>query len=358
MAFVRPERLERNMFGYRPLQRTLEACLRDLASQSADVRRSAVSDLVHHARSAEPVRSQAIAKIASALSDPAPPVRSTAALALAEVAAREAVPELCRALSDQDAYVREMAMTALGEIADAQALPKVTEAFATGGPELRYQAVIAYARLQKDDVAAATRFISEALRDDEPKVRYIALRVAEESSLALTNAEPCLSDAAPMVRLAAAIYLGKHAPVQSVCRAKARAMVQEVVRSGTLQGAAVPKEDEAEAVELMGAWNCTGALADLEKRAFGLRRLLRNTCIFHAKIALARLGHAKAAREILEGLQSASASTRASSVVAAGRARMQGAKPRLQALRNDAAIGEQLVEEALALLAAPSESTP
>jgi HEAT repeat protein len=345
------------MLGYRPLLRTFEACTRDLASKSADVRRSAVSDLVHHAHNAEPVRSQAIAKIARALSDQAPPVRSTAALALAEVSAREALTELCAALSDPDAYVREMAMTALGEIGDAQALPNVAEAFATGGPELRYQAVIAYARLQKDDAAGAARFLSDALSDEEPKVRYIALRVAEEYSLVLANAEACLNDSDSMVRLAAAIYLGKHAHAQEqrVCRAKARAMVEDVVRSGTLQGATVPKEDEAEAVELMGAWNCKGVLPDLEKRAFGLRRVLRDTCVFHAKIALARLGHPKAAREILEGLQSASASTRASSVVAAGRARMQGAKPRLQALRNDAAIGEQLVEEALALLAAPEK---
>jgi HEAT repeat protein len=341
------------MLGYRPLLRTFEACTRDLKSTRADVRRSAVSDLVHHAHHAEPVRGKAIAQIVSALADHDAPVRSTAALALAEASAREAVPELCAALSDQDGYVREMAMTALGEIGNAEALPKVAEAFATGGPELRYQAVIAYARLQKADAAEASRFISDALQDDEPKVRYIALRVAEEHALALRGAAACLHDDLAMVRLSAAIYLGKQAP--SASREKARALVEDVARTGLLQGAAVPKEDEAEAVELMGTWNCRSAIADLEKRAFGLRRLLRDTCIFHAKIALARLGHPRAAREILEGLQSASASTRASSVVAAGRARMQGAKPRLQALRNDAAIGEQLVEEALTLLAAPDK---
>ena len=56
------------------------------------------------------------------------------------------------------------------------------------------------------------------------------------------------------------------------------------------------REDEREAVEIAGTLEMHDLVPDLERRAFGLTRHLRDTCAFHATIALARLGHERAVR--------------------------------------------------------------
>jgi HEAT repeat protein len=331
------------MLGYSPLPRTLDAALRDMDAKDPDVRRSAISDLVRVVHESAHIHPQAVARITAALGDPAAPVRSTAALALAELGATSAVTELCACLTDPHPYVREMAMTALGEIRDPRALPQIERASESEAPELRYQAVIAYTRMVTEPERIAA-FLLPRLSDTEAKIRYIALRVAEEQSTPLRASilASLQNDTDASVRFACAIFRGKSG------HEDARALVEGVVQTGTLAGALVPKEDEAEAVELMGVWERRSALRALERRAFGLRRLVGDTCAFHARIALARLGHARAAREILAGLESSVQSTRASSVVQAGRARMQGARARILALRND--VDPALVDEALAAL--------
>ncbi len=334
------------MFAPPPLPRTLEASLRDLGSQKADVRRSAISDLLRHALRDDAVKDKAVPLIAKALSDEVAQVRSTAAIALADLGASGALPALLVAVEDDDPYVREMSLSALGEIGDARAAPRLLRALDDARPEVRYQAIIAYPRCAKDaaDVAKA---LTRAFADDESKVRYIALRVAEENAqklpeAAFVAAEERLGDDDVEVVLAAAVLL---APREHT---EARALVAEVVRTGKVRGKKPAREDEAEAVELCGALGLRELTSDLERRAFGLGRFFGDTCKFHARIALARLGHARAAKEIYQELEATAKGTREAAVVAAGRARMKGAKPKLTALRGD--VDDVLIDEALALL--------
>ena len=75
------------------------------------------------------------------------------------------------------------------------------------------------------------------------------------------------------------------------------------------------------------------AIPDLERRVWGTRRALRTilswgagdaaSCAWHARIALARMDHARARAEILDDLGSWRRETREAAVVAAGRARMR-----------------------------------
>ena len=92
-------------------------------------------------------------------------------------------------------------------------------------------------------------------------------------------------------------------------------------------------------------------MPDLERRAWGLGSLVRDTCAWHAKIALARMGHARATSEIVRDLDSRSPETRAAAVVAVGRARLFSAREKLAALASTpGAVDPELVTDALARL--------
>jgi hypothetical protein len=101
------------------------------------------------------------------------------------------------------------------------------------------------------------------------------------------------------------------------------------------------------------------AIPHLEGRAWGARRLVRSVlswgagdgarCAWHARIALARMGHARARAEILAELESWRRETREAAVVAAGRARIREARPVLERLGGS--VDGALVREALVYLA-------
>jgi hypothetical protein len=78
---------------------------------------------------------------------------------------------------------------------------------------------------------------------------------------------------------------------------------------------------------------------------------VRDTCAWHAKIALARLGHPRAVREIERDLDARSPEARAAAVVAAGRARLSSSREKLAALAQaPGAVDPELVRDALARL--------
>src|SRR5271165_5502010 len=143
------------MFTPSPLPRNLEASFRDLGSEKVATRASAIRDVVRHALRSDATRARAIPQLEKALrQDASPAVRAEAALALADVGAQEALPMLLVAVEDEDAHVRQMALSALGEIGDARASQRLERALGDGRPEVRYQAIIAYARVAHDDAAA------------------------------------------------------------------------------------------------------------------------------------------------------------------------------------------------------------
>jgi HEAT repeat protein len=338
-----------------PLPRTLEASIRDLASTKPPVRASAVSDLVRHAVASDGVRARAIPLLEAALKDEVNAVRSAAAVGLADLRAHEALASLLVAIEDADQHVRQMALSALGEIGDARALARLKRALGDERPEMRYQAVIAYARVavahpdHRDDVEAA---LLRAFDDADAAVRYIAMRVAED--YALGGEDPLRSDAIAArarafvegkdeaMAVVAAIYLAKIGDGSAPARATLLRVIRRELKTPE-------PEDEQTAVELAGELGMKNAIADLEKRAWGLGRFLADTCGWHAKIALARLGQERATREILADLDSWRRETRQAAVVAAGRARIAEARAKIAAM-DPMSVDPDLVNDALARL--------
>lgn len=346
-----------------PLPRTLEASFRDIGSQRPEVRASAIVDLVRHARDDGSVRDRATAVLEDRLGDSDPRVRSAACVALADLSATDAVPALVRTLSDDDAHVRQMAINALGELRDPRALPPLRRALSDRRAEVRYQGIIAFARVCTDD-AAVDQALLDATNDDDDAIVHIALRLAEErldAALAASQRQPSarvtdprliararalLESESASVALVSAIFLAKAGEKTGLPR------LLSVVRGERLAG--IDKEEEQAAVELVGELGLTETIPHLERRAWGLTRLVRDTCTFHAKIALARLGHPRAVREILRDLDAVRPAVRASAVVSAGRARLLAARETIARL-TEASVDPELVAEALRLLDAPQE---
>jgi HEAT repeat protein len=349
-----------------PLPRTLDASLRDLGSERASTRASAIRDLVRHALRSDATRERAIPALERALrGDDTPAVRSEAAVGLADLASREALPTLLVAVEDDDAHVRQMALSALGEIGDSRATPRLERALRDSRPEVRYQAVIAFTRVVRDDRPAVATALGRALDDEDPAIRYIAMRIAEEHLALGAPGDPHLAARAAAlvggedeaVAVVAGLYLAR------IGEASGRAIVLEVVA----ERRRTPEiEDEQACIELVGEFSLSEATVHLERRAWGRRRMLRAlvswgagdraSCSWHARIALARMGHPRARAEILAELGSWRRETREAAVVAAGHARLHEARASLEKLLHECHTGETvdaaLVREALVRLGA------
>ena len=333
-----------------PLPRTLEASVRDLDSQKPEVRASAIHDLLRHARGDDAIRDRAIPLLRKRLDDAQSKVRAAAVVGLADLEAKEEVPLLLRAVDDDDAYVRQMALTALGELPDPRALPRVRRALTDKRAEMRYQAVIAFARIS-EDAKEIDQALLVATNDDDDAVVHIALRVAEErvdagtplEARLVTRAKALLDSPSPHLALVAAILLGKAG------NEAGHPLVLRVVRGEKVNGQTPEKEDERAAVELAGELGLQAARPHLEKRAWGMMHFVRDTCVFHAKIALARMGHPRAIAEIMADLDSKRPDLLGGAVVAAGRARLVQARKLIERIPT-VAVDPELVKEALSRL--------
>lgn len=345
------------MLGPPLLPRNLEASVRDLSSTKASVRASAVEDLVRHARSTDEVRDRAAVLFTKMLQDQHPAVRAAVAIALGELRVADALAALLVAVEDEDAHVRQMALLALGEIGDARALPRLRRALGDGRPEVRYQAIIAFARVADSTNDGRSSEVDDALfeaaSDADAAVAHIAFRVAEERLGAgrapdgrlIVRARALLSanGTSPHVALVAAILLAKSGD------AGGHDLILRAVRGETIGGQVAEKEDEQAAVELVGELGLVQAVPHLERRAWGVARFVRDTCPFHARIALARLGHDRARKEIMSELASSRREVLSGAVVSAGRARMTEARGVIAKLTS-AMVDPDLTREALALL--------
>lgn len=337
-----------------PLPRTLEASLRDLASAKPEVRASAIGDLVRHARRDDDVKEQALTELEAMLADEHPGVRAAAAIALGDLEAKDLLPKLLVMVDDDDAHVRQMAINALGEIGDGRAAPRLRRALTDSRPEVRYQATIAFARVlsEAQDAKEIEDALVRATRDDDDAIVHIALRLAEEridegkgvSDEILTRARALRDNSTSAhVAIVAAILLSKAGDES------AHDLVLRVVKGERIKGQAPAKEDEQAAVELAGQLGLQAAAPHLEKRAWGFSSWVSDTSSFHAKIALARMGNARAKKEILADLDSGKREVVEAAVVAAGRARLGEAKSIIERL-SAAACDPDLAKEALGLL--------
>ena len=310
-----------------PLRRTLLAALRDLGDPAPAVRASAITDLTWHAVDE---RDQVIGALRAALADPHREPRAAAAWALGDAALDEGIDDLLRVADDDDVLVAQRALEALGAFDDPRSTARLQRARHDARPEARFQALLALPR-RLDDHEADT-VLAAAIDDEDDTVRHIALRVAEERWPGPTAAAPrtaqgartALGAADPSVRVAAALLLATRGDDGGA------AVLLEVIEQ-RLRPREI--EDEAAAVEAAGALGLQEAIQGLERRAYGVGRLLRERCSFHAQVSLARLGHERARASILSDLRAWTLPTRNEAVLAAGRARLTEARPLLEALR-------------------------
>jgi HEAT repeat protein len=322
------------------------------------VRMSALRDLGRLA--AGPDRQQALAALVRALrEDEAPAARGEAAVALADAKASECTEVLSLATRDEHDYVRQMALLALGEVAaprDQKAAAAVERALRDRAGPIRFQALIAFGRLAAE--RAEPELVS-ASEDEDPKVRYIALRLLEERSFeserdsrflpSIGDSPPTLCelartklrDPAPEVQLAAAILLARAGDDTG------HSVLVRAVNEG--YGAREP-EDEYAAVELAGSLPLSEARSGLERRAWG-GLLRKDRFQWQARTALAKIGDRRAIGSILRDLTAWTRDTRTLAVAAAGSARIAEARPLLRAMRGDERRADpDAVTEALAAL--------
>lgn len=343
------------MLGFRPLPRTLNAAVRDARGASRDlVRIEATRELARYASSEDPEeRRTSIAALIEGLADQVAAVRGESALALADAKADGACAALLEAAKDSNQRVRQMALVALGELAspgDSGVAKELRRAFSSDSPELRYQAVIALARVAPDDDAPLVR----CLTDDDAQIRYIALRLCEERfdqrelpHQVAVRVERALKDEDVHVRVAAAIWLVKRG------QAAAEAVLATALNGF---GTKLSPEDEIAAVDIAGTRRLEAARPGLERRAFGL---FGGPAVWQARVGLALMGDARAKERLIRGLRSWSRDTRTHAVVAVGKARVVEARELLEQLRASDGVEPETVSEALSLIAdvdaAPAE---
>jgi HEAT repeat protein len=334
------------MLGLRPLPRTLAAALRDAQHEKPDVRRSALADL---SRFAQAGQGEAQAALARALTeDPSDDVRARAAIGLADADVRSAIDALLASVQrEQATRVRQLSVLALGELAE-RGDERVTRLLAEvwGDPEapVRFQALLALHQLAGPQ---AERVILEAMTDPDPEIRRLAYRLCEAQfadaalpDLARARARAALNGSEPGVKVTAALALARFGDPSGEGTLIA-------IVAGRQPGATF--EDQQAAIDVVARLELERAVPWLERRAFGL--FARDALSFDARIALARLGHARAQGAILQGLSGLSFRVRTLAAEAAGRARLESARPALQALlRTPERAEAEVVERALARL--------
>ncbi len=343
------------MFRAPQLPRNLDAALRDIFDPKATVRMDAASDLAAHAETA---REKVLPALEKAVSDADARVRAAALRAPAELRASEALPAILVACEDDDGLVRQEAIAALGDVGDERAIGKLERALVDKRPEVRFQAVMSYPRVARSETDIA-KVLERASRDDDEHVVHVAMRMTEEAfgddegprasdhvvvpAELVKRARELLGHASPRVRAVAAVV---------VTRAGGDEGIDVLV--GVVDGSvATPEaEDIAAAIELAGDRRLEATRPALEKRAFGgLLGFGRDAWSWHARTALAKMGHPRAAREIVRELGGWDRARKTLAVVAAGEARLTEARAIIAALRDrPRGLDVALLERTLALI--------
>jgi HEAT repeat protein len=345
------------MYAWSPLPRSRGAALRDGAHAKARVRLSAVADLARWASTED--GEPCVARLAQmAERDPDLEVRAAAVLALADAEAESALPVVLAAARSAEPRVRQMALVALGELApaeDPRAVDVLRHTLDDAAPALRFQALVAAGRLFATDELAAC--LTRALEDGEANLRYVACRIVEERFFFNADIDetrraaiqrelvPLLSDPDADVSVAAAVLLAPRG-----IEAARAVLVNALNRRRSFAHV----DDEQAAIDLCAELRLEAALPGLRARAFGGVFRGASALSFQARVALARLGDERARQQILRGLSAWNRGVRTQSVAAAGRARLEAARPRLLQMRETGEVDRSSVEEALEALGRPT----
>ncbi len=333
------------------MRRKFTAAQRDLGADNPVVRAGAAADLPRHEAGH---RDEVIELLSSALQDDHAQVRGAAALALADLSGLEAIHALRKAARDSAPHVRQMALTAIGEIGDKSALPEVKRSLQDESAAVRFQAVIAFPRICQDPETATVALLN-ATRDDDDLVCHIALRMAEELGHASDVVDPRIADRSlemldhdsERVQLASAVILGR------IGRLEGREILLDAARGVFRTG---ELDDEAAAIELCGELQIHDAIDGLAARAFQRRLFHRDPLTWQARVALARMGEARAISWIERELSAWTRERRTLAVAAAGKAKLASLKAKLEDMRDKPHLADSFaVAEALANLEASDE---
>jgi HEAT repeat protein len=341
------------MFTPPPLQRTLPAALRDLASQRAEVRASAARDLAVVGRESPDASAVALEPL---LRDPSPAVRGEAALALGALGSRTHVDALRALLEDADTTVRQYAVMALGQVGGEEALRVLEQALREAASDVRFQVLLAIAAMEPrrgfevglealgdEDVwiaSEAALLLGELLsegRDEAQSWCTEACRARAREAL-----RERLEGASGRVALCAAMALARLGDERG--RERIVAFLQ-----GTL---AIESSDDhvelrLQAIERLGELGGPGAAEALAPLAW---RLIGSVEREHARAALARLGDARAKEKVLAQLRAWSGVGRAMGLAMARAGRVREAVPDIVALARAGRVDPVAAVDALAAI--------
>ncbi|MBI5517513.1 MAG: HEAT repeat domain-containing protein [Deltaproteobacteria bacterium] len=301
------------MFGLPPLRRTLEAALRDVESDKPEVRAAAATDLGFVDGDDAP---WALGALRPLLEDSASVVRAAAVTSLGILRDGEHLEALARCFDDEDPRVRQEATVAVASLGGPRALEVLRAGLEHPHAEVRYQALLALA------VCAPEEGLGAALSALESPDRWIA---SEAALLAgqLLGGDPERPRATPThswdeathrrVREALARRLDDLDDRVAVCAAASLARLGDATATPVLLAAVRGTRrivgDDAEEVTLAVLNGLalaperyqTEARAALGAVAW---RLLPSPRRLHARVALCRLGDARACQELLAQLRS------------------------------------------------------
>jgi HEAT repeat protein len=265
-----------------------------------------------------------------------------AILALADGGARESVTLLLSLARTARPRVQQMSLLALGELAshdDPDAIEVALQAVNSALPALRYQGLVLLRNLSYHYGLAV---MVEHLSDEDPEVRWVAVRLIDElvpaalpqpsdltgiSVGALDVADELrarLDDPVPRVATAATLALARMGEPRAVQRLAG--MLED--KNYTLD----PPDQQA-VIELIGRLRLQSAQCALERMAWPLWREGANT--WAARVALAQMGNERARQSILRDLQSISPLKCGRAIVAAGELQLLAARARLEQLQRE-----------------------
>ena len=346
------------MLGFgRARPSTVEALVRDLSSDEARARIEAAeasSIVVDGASEAD--RAKIVAALVKLLDgDGQQHARAAAAVALADIGAREALPALLIAADDDAPLVRQQAISALGELGDPRACERIRRALGDDRPEVRFQAVVAFPRLVKNQGgdegrADAWSALETGLVDEDALVRGRAAEACAE-----------LADGAPLPKKLADRLAKMATAKDETADARVAASIA-LAESGDRRGSKTLLDVMAGRIEerspgrvqatfeLAGELGLEEARAEATNAAFGLRgRFGDPGRRAAALVALVRLGDRRAIDHVLEELSSSSFTRRMTAIGIASRSALAEARPKLEAMRNrDSLADPDAVSDALA----------
>jgi HEAT repeat protein len=331
------------VFKVAPLPRNLEACRRDFGNPDSRVRLSVVRDLGR----GDSDRAGRIELLTRGLADADSSVRRACLIALADLGAAEALDQVLPLLRDVEIGVRQMAVLCLGEIAqptDKEVVGRLASLLRAGDPSIRYQALIAHSQLLPEGAADD---LENALKDEDPEVRELAIRLVDEVLLAagmplgeklMAALRRASDEQDPRVRLVAQLVLGQMGEDVGFDMILLVAAGKYRVRE---------PRDEQTALELAGAMRLFEAAPDLRRRAFGRFGIAVDPFRWVALSSLCRLGDARAFEKLKASLGARHLPDRTLAVEGLGTSGLTEALPLLRSLVGTKNIDPEVLERAI-----------